>query len=272
MAKEVGEQVEFARLEVQRARVMTFTDTLSSAALMAPDRHVNEWMNGPFRFGAACRYLWGCANIVWGRLALRWKLLGSFGLVLLLAGGAAAVGLYRLDTALSGYHALLDGSVAAAKQADDVNTAFVSRHKVLKDIYLLQHGSRPRSSPSPKEIADWDKQVSEGLAALRADPVLLDEDRDLIDSGLAPFAEYQKASQAALERATVEGDDPYTAQQAAAKLTSGKDRPVSAVLKELSTRLNERARTEGSAIESDVDALLRSWSARSSPRCCSVWA
>ena len=86
--------------------------------------------------------------------------------------------------------------------------------------------------------------------------MLFDEDRDLIDSGLAPFAEYQKASQAALERATVEGDDPYTAQQAAAKLTSGKDRPVSAVLKELSTRLNERARTEGSAIESDVDALL----------------
>ena len=161
---------------------------------------------------------------------------------LLLAGGAAAVGLYRLDTALGGYHALLDGSVAAAKQADDVNTAFVSRHTVLKDIYLFNTDPAKVQSVT-KEIVDWDRQVSAGLAALRANPALLDEDRDLIDSGLAPFAEYQKASQAALERATVEGDDPYTAQQAAAKLTSGKDRPVSAVLKELSTRV-ERARAD----------------------------
>ena len=90
-------------------------------------------------------------ELVWGRLALQWKLLGSFGLVLLLAGGAAAVGLYRLDTALGGYHALLDGSVAAAKQADDVNTAFVSRHKVLKDIYLF-NTDRPRSSPSRRRL------------------------------------------------------------------------------------------------------------------------
>src|SRR3954447_10574918 len=192
---------------------------------------------------------------VWGRLALQWKLLGSFGLVLVLGGGAAAVGLSRMDTALGGYHALLDGSVAAAKQADDVNTAFVSRHKVLKDIYLFNTDAAKVDSVT-KEIADWDRQVSAGLATLRANPALLDEDRALIDSGLVPFAEYQKASQAAVERATLAGDDPFTAQQAAAKLTSGKDRPVSAVLKELSTRLNARAQVEGSAIKADVDALL----------------
>jgi len=191
---------------------------------------------------------------VWRGLALKWKLLFTVGVALALTAGAATFGLYRLHGALGTYQTLLTGSLAAAKQADDVNTAFVTRHKVLKDVYLFNTDPAKVDSAS-KEVAGWDSKVSDGLAALRKSPVLTSDDTALIDTGLAALAAYQSASQEAIKQATA-GNDPYTDQQAAAKLVSGKDRPVTAALAELSSRLNQRAATESASIQAQVAAIL----------------
>jgi methyl-accepting chemotaxis protein len=174
--------------------------------------------------------------------------------VLVLAAAAATFGLLRMNAALGSYQSLLNGSLSAAKQLDDVNTAFVSRHKVLKDIYLFNTDSA-KVALVTKELADWDQLVGDGLARLRQDSTLTQNDRDLIDSAVDALGAYQAASRAAAARATA-GDDPYTAQQEAAKLTSGKDRPISAAFKELSGRLNDRAHNEAADIQAQVAGLL----------------
>src|SRR5205814_1055407 len=96
--------------------------------------------------------------------------------------------------------------------------------KVLKDVYLFNTDAAKVQSAT-QEVGDWDKKVADGLARLTASPVLDGDDRALVTTALAAQKEYQAASNAAVARATA-GGDPYEAQQGAAGLTKGKDRPV----------------------------------------------
>jgi len=138
---------------------------------------------------------------VWSRLGLRWKLLGAIGTVLVLAGGAGAFGVWRLNDGLNRYDDLVSGTMGASQLAAVISFDFVSRHKVLKDVYLFNTDAAKVQSAT-QEVNDWTAKSAAGLERLNASPVLTTEDRDLIATAQAAQKEYQAASNAAIARAT----------------------------------------------------------------------
>jgi methyl-accepting chemotaxis protein len=187
-------------------------------------------------------------------LRLRWKLLGVFALVLTLTMAVSGFGIYRLIQAGNAFMNLLDTTIVAAKQADDVNVLFISRHKVLKDAYLF-NTDPAKVQKAVGEVADFDAKIAAGLAQLKADPSLQPEELKLINDAGPAMAEYQAATKAAIARVNA-GGEPYATQQEAASLTVGKDRPVSAALAELSTRLHARAHDAAGASHEDMVQIV----------------
>src|SRR5581483_12216613 len=173
-------------------------------------------------------------------LRIQTKLLGAFGLVLLLVGGAAGFGLYRLSGATAAYGELARTTMAASRMADDVNASFISRHKVLKDIYLF-NGDPAKIEKAASEVKELDQAVEAGLSQLQSNPALLPDELALADEASRALGEYAAASRAAIARVQAGGDDLYEVQQAAVQLTSGKDRPVSEALDRLADDLDKRS-------------------------------
>jgi methyl-accepting chemotaxis protein len=173
---------------------------------------------------------------------LRWKLLSVFGVVFALTTAVSVFGVYRLRQVSDEYNSLLDTTISAAKQADDVNVLFISRHKVLKDVYLFD-SDPAKVQKAVGEVSDFDAQIGDRLARLKDSPGLLPEELKLIGDAGPALAAYHAATRAAIDRVRA-GGDPYTVQQEAAAMVVGKDRPVSAALAELSSRLHARAHDE----------------------------
>ncbi len=188
-------------------------------------------------------------------LRIQTKLLGAFGLVLLLVGGAAGFGLYRLSGATAAYGELARTTMAASRMADDVNASFISRHKVLKDIYLF-NGDPAKIEKAASEVKELDQAVEAGLSQLQSNPALLPDELALADEASRALGEYAAASRAAIARVQAGGDDLYEVQQAAVQLTSGKDRPISEALDGLADRLDKRSGRESAALEADVQRTL----------------
>jgi len=188
-------------------------------------------------------------------LRIQTKLLGAFGLVLLLVGGAAGFGLYRLSGATAAYGELARTTMAASRMADDVNASFISRHKVLKDIYLF-NGDPAKIEKAASEVKELDQAVEAGLSQLQSNPALLPDELALADEASRALGEYAAASRAAIARVQAGGDDLYEVQQAAVQLTSGKDRPVSEALDRLADDLDKRSGRESAALEADVQRTL----------------
>jgi methyl-accepting chemotaxis protein len=171
-------------------------------------------------------------------LSLRWKLLSAFGLVLLLMGGGGAFAAYRLATTAQAYNALVNETIATRRDVLATNALFITRHKVLKDAFLFNTNA-PKVQTTKDDVATLDKQVTAALTQLAGSAVLLPEEKQLVRDAAKAFGEYQVASTGAIAKATEEGD-PYTTQQAAAALTSGKDKPVSVALEGLQTSIGLR--------------------------------
>jgi methyl-accepting chemotaxis protein len=190
----------------------------------------------------------------WNDLSVRWRLLGAVGLAMLIMAGAATFSVVRLTQATTAYSNLITGTLDASSQLKAVNVAFISRHKVLKDIYLFNTNA-DKVKQTISDMAGFDKQVNDGLAALKQNPNLLPEERQLVDNAATAYADYQAASTAATAKATESGD-PYVTQQAAAAITTGKDKPISAALDDLAARINGRAAAQQAQLTAEARALL----------------
>jgi diguanylate cyclase (GGDEF)-like protein len=177
------------------------------------------------------------------------KLLAMLGLVLLLVGGTACFGLWRLVASTDAYAELVNSTVAAARQADEVNALFITRHKVLKDAYLF-NTDPARVARAASEVAAYDAEIDGGLATLQESRALNQGDRDLIDAALAALRPYRAGSSDAIG-VVQQGGDPFIIQQAAANLTYLKDRPVSNALDQLARDLNSRARERSDELQAD---------------------
>ena len=185
---------------------------------------------------------------------LRWKLLAAFGAVVFVLGAGGGVGIYRLVQATQTYNQLIDSLIATRTQISDTNTAFITRHKILKDIYLFDTDAQ-KVQTTIDQMAQLDKQVVDTLGQLHNNPLLQPEELKDVDDAAAVYAEYVKASQAAVDRAK-QDDDPYARQQAAAALTSGKDKPVSAALDDLGKRIGARVADKVAATQADVRLMI----------------
>src|SRR5438093_11692047 len=98
--------------------------------MQAVEAHTPTAMRRPTQGAEQSRGAW-CRD-----LPLVWKLLGGFGLVVLLlaaAGGWADLQLRQQDAA---YRSLLAGENQAAQVADDLHLAFLRQHQALKDVLL----------------------------------------------------------------------------------------------------------------------------------------
>jgi methyl-accepting chemotaxis protein len=187
-----------------------------------------------------------------GDLSVRWKLFGAFAFVLLLTGGSGAFGTYRLVAATDGITTLIDQTVGTQRQLVAINTAFITRHKLLKDVYLFNTNADKVQS-TEHDLAGLDGQVATELAALAVSPTLTADEQASVASAQAAYVSYQAASNAAVAKAKEPGD-PYTQQQAAAALTSGKDKPISVALDALQKSVGDRADQAALRLESDARA------------------
>jgi methyl-accepting chemotaxis protein len=192
--------------------------------------------------------------ITLSNLSFRAKLLGLSGVLLVLVGGSSAFGIARLKGVTDGYQAMIDGSMAASSQAREINKTFIARHKVLKDVYLFVEDAAKVDSAS-QEVAADDKIVSDLAARLRAMSLTAEEGKTL-DDVMAGLKLYEDASSQAILLAR-SGGDPYSTQQAAAKLVLGKDRAVSDALARLTDLLGQRSQREQAAMKTAVAATLR---------------
>ncbi|MBV8718094.1 MAG: EAL domain-containing protein [Chloroflexi bacterium] len=199
-------------------------------------------------------YMTSRALLAAGGLGPRSKLLLALGLVLLLVGGSAGFGLWRLAAATDEYAALVDTTMAASRQADDLNAVFITRHKVLKDAYLFNTDPL-RVARTAAEVAGYDEQINAGLADLQANSALTPAEHALIDDAIAALRPYRAGSSDAIG-VVLQGGDPFVVQQAAANLTYLKDRPVSAALDELAQTLNTRAHDSSSTVHADVQHTI----------------
>jgi methyl-accepting chemotaxis protein len=187
-------------------------------------------------------------------LKLRWKLLGSLGVVVVVMGASAAFGVYRLVQATDAYDWLVQSMFSTRSEVQQTNAAFLTRHKILKDIYLFNTDPQ-KVQTTIDQMADLDTQVTASLTRLEGNSLLdADEAKDVADA-LRSYTAYQSASAAAVAAAKA-GGDPYTTQQAAAALTSGQDKPVSAALDDLSRRINQRASAASASITDEAHALV----------------
>lgn len=142
---------------------MTERNSATEAAQRADYRHVHDSM--PSRRLTS--------------LTSRWRLLAALGLVLLLAGVSAGFGLHVLATATDSYASLIDTTISAAKQADDVNALFITRHKVLKDVYLYDT-EQQRVDKAADEVAAYDQQIDLGLTQLQQSSALEPHEAQLL--------------------------------------------------------------------------------------------
>jgi methyl-accepting chemotaxis protein len=183
--------------------------------------------------------------------ALRWNLLGGFGFVLLLMAGGGLFGAAQLINSTVAYSRLIDQTIAARSDVEAVNIAFITRHKQLKNAYLF-NADVQKVQQTETEVHVLDDQVGAGLSHLLASEALLSDEKQLVRDAQEAVAGYEAASTAAIARVK-QGGDAYASQQAAAALTSGKDRPVSTVLDELQRVIAERTNQE----EEHVQATAR---------------
>src|SRR5579859_5911652 len=185
---------------------------------------------------------------------LRFKLLASFGFVLLLMLGGGSFSAYGLRNTTAAYSSLISDMVATRSQAQAINTAFITRHKVLKDAYLFNTDSQKVQS-TESQVGDLDAQVVDGLGQLANNPVLTTDEKQLVQQAQAAYTDYEKASAAAIAKVKESGD-PYTTQQAAAALTSGQDKPVSAALDALQASISGRAAQEQDRVQAQAERTV----------------
>jgi methyl-accepting chemotaxis protein len=187
---------------------------------------------------------------LFSKLNLRLQLLAAFALVVALLGGAGVFANQRLASTAAAYDTLLSKTVAAQDLAISVNTAFITRHKVLKDAYLFNTNADKVKS-TEDQLTAADREIAQDLTDLSKNAVLGPEELQLVKQARTDYATYVAASNAAL--ATIhEPGDPYTVQQAAAALTSGKDRPVSASLDSLQAKLGDDVRQDAARNQAEA--------------------
>src|SRR5579859_3791475 len=185
-------------------------------------------------------------------ISVRWKLVGAFGLVVVLTGVAGAFGTYRLISASRAITTLFNATIASQRDVIAVNTAFITRHKLVKDVFLFNaNGDKVKTTET--DVAALDDQVATGLAALAVNPSLSASEETSVGNAQVAYRDYVAASTAAVVRATEPGD-PYGRQQAAAALISGKDKPISAALDALQKSVGDRADQGALGLQADASA------------------
>src|SRR5579859_3985248 len=185
-------------------------------------------------------------------ISVRWKLVGAFGLVVVLTGVAGAFGTYRLISASRAITTLFNATIASQRDVIAVNTAFITRHKLVKDVFLFNaNGDKVKTTET--DVAALDDQVATGLAALAVNPSLSASEETSVGNAQVAYRDYVAASTAAVARATEPGD-PYGRQQAAAALISGKDKPISAALDALQKSVGDRADQGALGLQADASA------------------
>jgi methyl-accepting chemotaxis protein len=185
-------------------------------------------------------------------LNVRWKLFCTVGLVLLLTLGAAGFATYRLVSTTQAFTGLVDETIATQRSIFLINTAFITRHKVLKDVYLFNTNA-DKVKTTLTDLAAFDQQVDKGLATLAGSSVLTADDKQLVATAQSTYRDYQSASSAAIAKAQEVGD-PYTLQQAAAAIVTGKDKPVSAALDALQQSIGARVDQDTPRLEAQANA------------------
>jgi methyl-accepting chemotaxis protein len=187
-------------------------------------------------------------------LSLRWKLISAFGLVLMLMGGGGAYAAYRLTSMTQAYNTLVNQTLATQRDVQAANLNFITRHKVLKDAYLFNTDAQ-KVQTTRDDVANRDLQINAALTQLAGSTLLRPEEKQFVQDAIKAYGAYQVASTAAIAKATA-GGDPYTAQQAAASLTSGTDRPVSAALDALQLSIGDRTALEQQRVEADANSAI----------------
>jgi methyl-accepting chemotaxis protein len=185
-------------------------------------------------------------------LNVRWKLLTTVGLVLLMTLGAGSFATYRLVSTTQAFTRLVDDTISTQRSILLLNTAFITRHKLLKDVYLFNTNAA-KVAATETDVASLDKQIGTGLAAVALSSVLTEDDRKLVDTAQSTYRDYLSASSAAVAKAKEVGD-PYTLQQTAAALVSGKDKPVSAALDALQQSIAYRVDQDTPRFQAEANA------------------
>ncbi len=189
-------------------------------------------------------------------MGIRGKLFAGFGAVLLVMVAATSFSVYRLVGATETWSDLVSGPITLRSQVRNVSLQFVTRHKVLKDVFLF-NTDEAKLKQATDELASWDQKIAAAITTIKQSSSVLPEDKKLLDEVDKGLAEYLATSKAAVAMSHVAaGADPYAIQQQAAQLVSGKDRPITVALDALVQQMADRTALQQSAIGASVRALL----------------
>ena len=159
---------------------------------------------------------------------------------------------YRLIGASDTITTLVNQTIASQRDVTAINTAFITRHKLVKDVFLFNTNA-DKVKTTENDVATLDGQVATGLAALAMNPRLTAGEETSVGDAQTAYRDYLAASNAAVAKAKEPGD-PYVQQQAAAALISGKDKPISAALDALQKSVGDRADQGALGLESEANA------------------
>src|SRR5438105_14981161 len=88
-------------------------------------------------------------------LSVQLKLLGAFGLVLLFLGGGGGFATQRLASTTVAYGDLVNHTLADLNDAQTLETTFIARHKILKDVFLFNTNA-DKVKTTESDIASFD--------------------------------------------------------------------------------------------------------------------